>query len=168
MRNVELSVGVRMSIEGLLKGKLGLFPSWSPGGSDGLSWCSWGLLRWCSGEGSTCQCRRCKRYWFNPWIGRIPWRRNWQPTPVCLPENPTDRGAWQSAVHGAAKSRTRRPSLMMQLNHRAPLGRGSPSDIPFSQGSGSRPDLSPSYEYDDFSPSITRSTLFYTYDVYFK
>uniref|UniRef100_A0A8I5NA89 Kinesin-like protein n=3 Tax=Cercopithecinae TaxID=9528 RepID=A0A8I5NA89_PAPAN len=32
----------------------------------------------------------------------------------------------------------------------------SPSDIPFSQGSGSRPDLSPSYEYDDFSPSVTR------------
>ncbi|XP_075832217.1 kinesin-like protein KIF2A isoform X2 [Microtus pennsylvanicus] len=32
----------------------------------------------------------------------------------------------------------------------------SPSDIPFSQGSGSRPDLSPSYDYDDFSPSITR------------
>ncbi|CAI9156320.1 unnamed protein product [Rangifer tarandus platyrhynchus] len=32
----------------------------------------------------------------------------------------------------------------------------SPSDIPFSQGSGSRPDLSPSYEYDDFSPSIAR------------
>ncbi|KFU98492.1 Kinesin-like KIF2A, partial [Pterocles gutturalis] len=32
----------------------------------------------------------------------------------------------------------------------------SPSDIPFSQGSGSRSDLSPSYEYDDFSPSITR------------
>ncbi|XP_030825367.1 kinesin-like protein KIF2A isoform X2 [Camarhynchus parvulus] len=32
----------------------------------------------------------------------------------------------------------------------------SPSDIPFSQGSGSRSDLSPSYEYDDFSPSNTR------------
>ncbi|XP_065595854.1 kinesin-like protein KIF2A isoform X1 [Cyrtonyx montezumae] len=32
----------------------------------------------------------------------------------------------------------------------------SPSDIPFSQGSGSRSDLSPSYEYDDFSPSVTR------------
>lgn len=44
----------------------------------------------------------------------------------------------------------------------------SPSDIPFSQGSGSRPDLSPSYEYDDFSPSITRSTSFYTLDVYFN
>ncbi|XP_069078681.1 kinesin-like protein KIF2A isoform X2 [Pleurodeles waltl] len=32
----------------------------------------------------------------------------------------------------------------------------SPSDIPFSQGSGSRSDLSPSYEYDDFSPTLTR------------
>ncbi|XP_075445908.1 kinesin-like protein KIF2A isoform X1 [Ascaphus truei] len=32
----------------------------------------------------------------------------------------------------------------------------SPSDIPFSQGSSSRSDLSPSYEYDDFSPTLTR------------
>jgi len=23
---------------------------------------------------------------FNPWIGKIPWRRKWQPTPVFLPE----------------------------------------------------------------------------------
>ena len=22
---------------------------------------------------------------FNPWVGRIPWRRKWQPTPVTLP-----------------------------------------------------------------------------------
>jgi len=22
---------------------------------------------------------------FNPWIGKIPWRRKWQPTPVFLP-----------------------------------------------------------------------------------
>ena len=26
--------------------------------------------------------RRCK---FNPWIGKIPWRRAWQLTPVFLP-----------------------------------------------------------------------------------
>ena len=31
---------------------------------------------------STCQFRRCG---FNPWIGKIPWRREWQPTPVFLP-----------------------------------------------------------------------------------
>ena len=34
---------------------------------------------------STCQCRRHKRLRFNPWVGKIPWRRVWQPTPVLLP-----------------------------------------------------------------------------------
>ena len=23
--------------------------------------------------------------WFDPWVGKIPWRRAWQPTPVLLP-----------------------------------------------------------------------------------
>ena len=23
---------------------------------------------------------------FAPWVGKIPWRRKWQPTPVFLPE----------------------------------------------------------------------------------
>ena len=23
--------------------------------------------------------------WFNPWVGKIPWRKKWQPTPVFLP-----------------------------------------------------------------------------------
>ena len=33
----------------------------------------------------TCQCRRRKRCRFNPWVGKIPWRRAWQSTPVFLP-----------------------------------------------------------------------------------
>ena len=28
---------------------------------------------------------RCKRYGFHPWVGKIPWRRTRQPTPVFLP-----------------------------------------------------------------------------------
>ena len=32
----------------------------------------------------TCQCRRHKRPVFDPWVGKIPWRRKWQPTPVIL------------------------------------------------------------------------------------
>ena len=32
-----------------------------------------------------CQCIRCKRYGFNPWVGKIPWIRKWQPTPVFFP-----------------------------------------------------------------------------------
>ena len=31
---------------------------------------------------STCQCRR---FGFDPWVGKTPWRRKWQPTPVSLP-----------------------------------------------------------------------------------
>ena len=44
-----------------------------------------GLPWWLSGKESACQCRRCKRCGFSPWVGKIPWRRQWQPTPVFLP-----------------------------------------------------------------------------------
>ena len=33
----------------------------------------------------TCQCRRHRRCRFHPWVGKIPWSRKWQPTPVLLP-----------------------------------------------------------------------------------
>ena len=58
-----------------------------------------------SGTESTYQCRR---QGFDPWVGKIPWRRAWQPTPVFWPGNPQGQGgAWWAAVHGAAKSQTR-------------------------------------------------------------
>ena len=41
----------------------------------GLPW----LLRWQS------VCLWCGRPGFDPWVGKIPWRRKWQPTPVFLP-----------------------------------------------------------------------------------
>ena len=37
------------------------------------------------GKESTWQCRRHRRHGFNPWVGKIPWRRRRQPTPVFLP-----------------------------------------------------------------------------------
>ena len=40
------------------------------------------LLRWLSGKQSTCQCRKPG---FCLWVGKIPWRREWQPTPTFLP-----------------------------------------------------------------------------------
>ena len=40
-----------------------------------------GLPRWFSGKESTCQCRRRG---FDPWVGKMPWRRKWRPTPVFL------------------------------------------------------------------------------------
>ena len=33
----------------------------------------------------TCQCRRHKRWRFSPWVGKIPWKREWQPTVWRLP-----------------------------------------------------------------------------------
>ena len=47
--------------------------------------CLMGLPRWCKGEESAWQCRRYKRCKFHPWVGKIHWRRKWQPTPVFLP-----------------------------------------------------------------------------------
>ena len=41
-----------------------------------------GLPRWLRGEESACQWRRLG---LDPWVGKIPWRRQWQPTPVLLP-----------------------------------------------------------------------------------
>ena len=38
-----------------------------------------------SGKEPTCQCRRHKRCRFIPWVGKIPWRRTWQPAPVFMP-----------------------------------------------------------------------------------
>ena len=35
---------------------------------------------------TACQFRRHKRYWFDPWVRKIPWKRAQRPTPVFLPE----------------------------------------------------------------------------------
>ena len=46
-----------------------------------------------SGKESACQCRSHRRHGFDPWVGKIPWRMEWQPTPLFLPGKPIDRGA---------------------------------------------------------------------------
>ena len=50
--------------------------------------------QWLSGKESTCQWTRCG---FSPWVGKIPWKRKWQPTPVFLPEKS------QATIHGVPK-----------------------------------------------------------------
>ena len=70
-------------------------------------WCmhSYGLPRRLSGKESACQCRR---HGFNPWVGKIPWRRKWQLTLVFLPawRVPWTRGTWRATVHGIPTSWT--------------------------------------------------------------
>ena len=42
----------------------------------------WGFLPGSDGKESACNARDPG---LTPWIGKIPWRRAWQPTPVFLP-----------------------------------------------------------------------------------
>ena len=44
--------------------------------------------------------QQCK---FDPWVGKIPWRRAWQPQQYSCLENPMERGAWWATVHSVAK-----------------------------------------------------------------
>ena len=44
----------------------------------------------------TCQCRRLKKRWFDPWVEKIPWKKAWQPTPVFLPGESQEPGGLQS------------------------------------------------------------------------
>ena len=55
-----------------------------------------------SGKEPTCRCRRPKIHRFDPWVGKIPWRR--QATPVFLSEE--SHGQRSLAVHRVAKSQT--------------------------------------------------------------
>ena len=50
---------------------------------------------------------RHRRLGFDPWMGKVPWRRRWQPTPVFLPgESHGRRSLAGCTVHGVAETRT--------------------------------------------------------------
>ena len=52
-----------------------------------VTFCSYfeGFPDGASGKEPICQSSRYRRCWFDPWVGKIPWRRVRQPTPVFLP-----------------------------------------------------------------------------------
>ena len=58
-----------------------------------------------SGKEPTCQCRRCKRHGFDPWVGlgRSPGGRHGNPLQYSCLENPMDGGALWATVHGGPK-----------------------------------------------------------------
>ena len=58
-----------------------------------------------SSDGKESACNARDR--FDPWVRKIPWRSEWQLSPIFLLENPMDRGAWRTTVHGVTKSWTR-------------------------------------------------------------
>ena len=63
-------------------------------------WLLYGLPKWLSDKESACHCRR---HGFDPWIGKVPWRRKWQPLQYFYLENTMDRGAWWATVQRGHK-----------------------------------------------------------------
>ena len=55
----------------------------------------------------TCQWRRLKRCAFNPWVGKIPWRRAWKPTPVFLPGESQGQRSLASYIQSMGLQRIR-------------------------------------------------------------
>ena len=82
----------------------------------GLSW-------WLGCKESTCQCRRHR---FDPWVGKIPWRREWQPTPVMLPgkshgqKSLADSSAW--GLRGVGHNRVTNTFFLLSILGRATEG----------------------------------------------
>ena len=72
--------------------------AWSSGTPDSLRTCSFCrvlLPTFPGGSDGKSICLQCRRPGFNPWVGKIPWRRKWQPTPVLSPGN---FHGWRSLV----------------------------------------------------------------------
>ena len=62
-----------------------------------------GLSCWLNSKESICQCRRHE---FDPWVGKIPWGRKWQPIPVFLPQKSHGQRSLVSLWHAVTKSQT--------------------------------------------------------------
>ena len=68
-----------------------------------MFWSSWedgdlqlslGFTGVSSGKEPACHCGKPRRCRFHPWVGKIPWRRTWHPTPVFLP----GKSHWQRSL----------------------------------------------------------------------
>ena len=48
-------------------------------------------------------------------LKEFPWRRKWQPTPVFLPGESKDRGAWQATVYGVVRVGHNRATTRLEI-----------------------------------------------------
>ena len=109
----------------------------------------WGFPKWFRGKESTCQCRR---HGFNPWAGKTPWGRKWQPTPVFLPgkshgqKNLGDYSPWRCRVrHDWATKQQEEPYLEGNLEN-ASKGVKNEVDKGRLKGQGDGVFIHPSYQ----------------------
>ena len=75
------------------------------------------LLWWFSDKESTCQCRRCS---FDPWVGKIRWKKKCQPTPVFLPGKSHGQKSWVGYIVHGGSQRVRHDFVIKQLQTSQP------------------------------------------------
>ena len=61
-------------------------------------------------------CLQCRRARLDPWVGKIPWRREWQPTPVFLPGEFHGQRAWPAKVFWGCKESDTTEWLLLLLS----------------------------------------------------
>ena len=86
------------------------------------------LPRWLGGKESTCQHWRCG---FDPWVGKIPWTRKWQPTPVFLPGESHGQRSLVGCGHGVSEPDATEDTCMLTLIYLlvSPFPRGTLSSL---------------------------------------
>ena len=72
-----------------------------------------GLPKWLSGKEPACQCRR---HAFNPWVRKIPWRKDRPPIPVFLPGESHE----QRSLAGYSPWGQKESSMTEQLSTKCP------------------------------------------------
>ena len=60
-------------------------------------------------------CLQCRRPGFNPWVGKIPWKRKWQPTPVFLPGKSYGQRSLSGHSPSVAKNQTTTEQVILLL-----------------------------------------------------
>ena len=82
------------------------------------------------GTEPACQCRRHNRHGFDPWVGKIAWRRAWQPTPVLLPRESHGQRSLAGYSLWGSQSRTRLSTFQYthytDVKHRTTEGPSTP------------------------------------------
>ena len=62
-------------------------------------------------------CLQCRRLGFDSWVGKIPWRKKWQPTPVFLP----GEFHGQRKLSGLQSGGSQESDMTEQLNYYSPM-----------------------------------------------
>ena len=84
-----------------------------------------------SGKEPACQCRRCRRSGFNPWVGRFPGEGNGNSLEYSCLENPMNQGAWWATVRPQGRRVEHNWSDLAYMHHKEIIKEGKPSSIFF-------------------------------------